>query len=347
MAFLTLIFVLAFLFGIGYLLRKFKFFRNKRNWMWLLFVFLLIYFLGNLTFIYRTIELRFEKLPEEYSNYVHLGKLDSMFLNSNFKAIKLESIYREEAVRINDSIIILKTHEDGEGEHKTNVSWYKLNSNGELIDSLTFKGEYIVNVDSYLVNIENSYYVTWLRDGDTLKKPFDLMEDGKLMDEAQSKEFLKGAAYSNYDYYYENKNDYDREKRFKKMIVYKNNEWFQFNTSDDLYLSVNEYFANKDLDFEDRGKLVHFQKEAWYGDRFPDFNLYINGKDPNHWKGTAYLNLDLENELFKIQHYSKLYKDGDALPIPLDIYENPNKSFYILRIESGEAHTFYVLKNKF
>lgn len=254
------ILVLIFIVVIAYSLRKSKLFRNKRKWRVLLFVSLLILFLGNWTSIYINITLLFEHLPEEFSNYSHISDLDDAFLKANFKTIKFESIYEEEAVIVNDSIIILKTHQEDSLTSKINVSWYKINPSGVLIDSLIFKNEYIENVDSYLVNKEKDYYISWIKNGDTLKKFFVLLEEGKLLDKAQSEEYLKDAAYSNYDYFYENKNNREDEERFMKVIFYKNNEWFQFYAKDDLHITVDRYYSNTGLEFKDWASAFIFKK---------------------------------------------------------------------------------------
>ena len=316
----------------------------KKRWMVIILVLFLIYLIGNSVSFYRNIELWFQQLPEEYSEYSNLGNLDSTLSSLKLKVIKFESIYKEEVVWVNDSVIAITVHKEDSLKNKTDVTGYKINPKGALIDSITFKSEYVDNIDSYLINMDKNYYTTWLKDGDTTKKAFRLIKEGELLEKEEANVYLKDAIYSNYDYFYENRNDFNKEKRFKKHVVYKHNEWFQFYTKDDLQLTVNRYYSNSDLEFKDIGELVYFYKKDWYGDHFPDFTLYINGKDPNHWTGTSFLNLKIKDEILKIQHYSKKYVDDSARKMPLDVYEGLNQNFYILKMEIDNGHTFYLIK---
>ncbi len=316
----------------------------KKRWMVIILVLSLIYLIGNSVSIYRNIELLFQHLPEEYINYSNLYSLDDAFSNSTLETDKFKSIYNEQVVWVNDSLIAITVHTKDSLTDKTNVSWYKINLKGELMDSITFRNEYVDNIDSYLINQDKNYYSTWLMDGDVTQKPFRLIEGGKLLEKEEADVYLKDAVYSNSDYFYENRNDFENEKRFKKHVVYKHNEWFQFYTKDDLQLTVNRYYSNSDLEFKDIGELVYFYKKDWYGDHFPDFTLYINGKDPDHWTGTSFLNLKIKDEILKIQHYSKKYVDDSARKMPLDVYEGLNQNFYILKMEIDNGHTFYLIK---
>lgn len=318
--------------------------KKKRIWLLLLLGFILIYLLGNATLIRNNIELHFDHLPEAYNKYTFLN--DSVFLKSNLKEIKFESSYEERMERVNDSIICLNIHQENDTNKEVNSFWYKISSNGNIIDSLIFKEEYLNNVDSYLINIENGYYMSWLKNGDTTKKPFHLIENGEILDESQGKVYLKDAAYSNYTYFYAKENDYENKKRFKKFIFYKDNQWFQFYAKDDLHLSVDKYYPNNYLEFEDKSELVHFQKEEWRADYFPSFSLAIHGNVSNYWEGYAFLNLKINNKTLKIKKFSKMHKNEKARYTPLDIYESPNKSFHILSLKESYAHTFYIIKEK-
>jgi len=335
---------LLLLFGLIILIVIIKKANKKNLWILILSLFFIIQLLGNGVSIYRNIELLFQYLPEEYNNYSNLYSLDDAFSNSTLETAKFKSIYNEQAVWVNDSIIAITVHTQDSLTDKTSVSWYKINLKGELMDSITFRNEYVDNIDSYLINQDKNYYSTWLMDGDVTQKTFRLVEEGKLLEKEEADIYLEAAVYSNSVYFYENENDFENEKRFKKTVGYKNNEWFQLYTKDDLYLKTNAYYSNNYLEFKDKGELVHFYKKDWYGDHFPDFSLYINGKDPNHWNGTSFLNLKIKDETLKIQHYSKKYVNDTARKMPLDVYEGVNENFYILKMEIDNGHTFYLIK---
>ena len=130
-------------------------------------VLFLLFILINASYFYNVGSLYFSKTPKEYDDYTLIGRFDSLLLNSSLKITTFKSLYQEQIVNLNDSTKYIHVSK----LDSVTDSWYKIDETGTVIDSISLIGKALYNVDSYIINVEEAYYLSWLKDGDTTKKP--------------------------------------------------------------------------------------------------------------------------------------------------------------------------------
>ncbi len=301
--------------------------------------FIVVFVLPNSSHIYKNISISFTRLPKEYNDYSFVVKLDSLFLNSNLKLKVFKSIYQENLTKLNDSINYLRINK----LDSTTVTWYKINNFGKIVDSISSYNEYMHNVDSYLVNTQKNYFLSWLRDGDTLKKPVTLLNKGEILREDEANEYFKDIQFGTHEYIYQSNSD----EPIVKVIFYKNNMFYQCFTTEKTRVPYKDFPNYKDYaKLTNFGKFLYYHKTDWNGHWFPNIGLYLNGRRPEHWDGYAYLDLNIMNETFKVKDYCSL-NEGDIISNAhqgFSMYENPNKKYYFLLNESNHSvNTYYLL----
>ncbi len=285
-----------------------------------------------------------EKEPKDAENYVYIEDLTS---DNNFDVRVFTSIYPETAFRLNDSIICISTRNgDKHSEDNISSSWYKVNDHGHILDSLSIRNEYFETQGNYLVNREKEYYLSWLIDGDTLQKSFLLINEGKLIDKADFEKETDSSDFTGYEYQIDSLTN----QRFVKTFYFKNGKWNKINTQENFYVTTSS-FSNQDefLGFKDidvAGKLDFFHKRDWYGHKFPDFNIYFNGKPSEHWRGTGFYSVSANSTKILIKRWGlKLYDDHIiGTPNDLTLYENSTKNYLLIsEFEDSSRHTKQVL----
>ncbi|QWX85246.1 hypothetical protein H0I23_06300 [Cellulophaga sp. HaHaR_3_176] len=292
-------------------------------------VIFLIYIVQNRANIINSIALCFEETPLEYKAYENLFTL-SLDKNNNVKHI--ETSYVSHGKINGDSLIWLaKSFEKKEITESDTLTYYKINYKGIFIDSLFFIDESVTDVGTYIISIENDYFSTWLKDGDTIKKPFNILNNKQPLTEAETKANLKDADYLTYDY----ETDQETKQRYKKVFFLKNDKWSQFYTHNDAYLSGNMYYEDEEplsfVDITETQPVSYYQKEKWRGRSFPNFSYNINGVTPDHWRGISYFDYKNADKTFSFkEQYAQLYA-GDKVPrSKLSIYKNQYKNFIII-----------------
>lgn len=299
----------------------------------------LLFLIPNSIHIYKNIALKFEKLPTEYKDYTLIGKVDSLFTKSPLKVTVFKSIYHENVIKLNDSISYLTTHNEDTLEQKKTITWYKINTNGNVIDSLSIYNEHIDDVNSYLVNTKKSYYLNWLTDGDTIKKTINFIKKGTILAKEKARILVDSAEYSFPDYLF----DSITNNRIIKNTVYKNGKLFQFFSEDD-YISHRSYYHKNTIEYNHKHVFRHYEKTSWNGHTFPSLGLYLNGRKPEHYDGYAYFNFTLKNNTFNIKNPAE-FNEGDTFgSISPYIYESDNKNYYIYKEEYHDENTYYLLK---
>ncbi len=319
---------------------------SKKGKFILIIAFITLFFIGpNIPNLYKQFIVQFETLPEEFKTYKYLEGVQS---DSSFNKRVFNSIYSEYAFEINDSLICLTTHHtDKKDSTITHTTWFKINNSGNIIDSLCISDEYIQDHDNYLVNIEKSYYSTWLLDGDSSMRPIQLIENAKIIDKETFKTYTNMADFSDYLYVI----DSASQKRVVKTIYYKQGIWNEIYTTENYYVDINCCIDNnlKFEDISDIAILQHFNKRDWYGHSFPDFGFYINGKTPEHWKGTGFYYIKANGSKIQFKRSNlRLYKNGYINnSINFIGYQNPKKEFILITrndIYSGSKQFLFQFK---
>lgn len=292
------------------------------------FIFI-VFILPNISNYYKNISLLFEKKYEKEENYKFLHQYSS---NSNFDFRAFNTTSSNTRVfKINDSLNVISIS----NRHQFNrdldftYSWYKINNNGLIIDSLFLKNEDVYRFGNYLVNREKSYYLTWFIDGSTKPMSFTLIEDGKIINK---KDFVKYT--NNIDFSYSDWQGYDENKRYK-TVYFKNDKWYEIYTKESQETSPKREYGQQSLTFNPIDKistLDYFYKQEWRGETFPNLNLHLNGKRPDHWKGTGYYTALVNNKKLHFKRGGLQLTEDNHIrdTYTLSIYENTKKTYSII-----------------
>lgn len=304
---------------------------KKMNLLILLVAILLFFLIPNMSNIKEQINLKYEKTPEGFDEYQHITDLVN---NTEYDVQVIEGSSIAFGEIQEDSIIWLVKRQGNPKDKTSNVDteiFYKIDNKGIIIDSLTFTNEFINHVDNYLINMKSSYYSTWLKDGSIEKKQFISIKNKSLVFTNELKSYLKDAEYIAYDY----ETDPKTNKRFKKVVFYKNNVWSQIFTESEEYTGSMTFSSTNNLYFSNLDDIFSFtcyKKKIWNGHSFPDFGLYLNGKDGEHWRGTSCYDLKIKNKNIKLKEvYAKLYKGSNTPQCRLSVYKNPDDNYILIK----------------
>lgn len=300
--------------------------KNKNSFSIIILGICIALIIPNLSNFYKKGYVLFNKKPRELKNYAYLNDFKS---NTNFKVSRYTSMYPEKAFRISDSIICFSTrNEDSKNIKKS--SWYKVNDAGKIIDSLSIKDEYLELQGSYLISVEKEYYLTWLLDGDIMQKPFNLINEGNLVDEIIFKNETKNAVYSIYFY----KTDSILEKDFVVTFYFKEGTWCK------IYTETRFIVNSKDIEtslmnfktIDEVANLDYFYKQEWNGHWFPDFKIYLNGKPTKHWRGIGYYTIPVNNKSILLKRWGLNLSTDKNISTPDDMlfYENDLKTYLLI-----------------
>lgn len=297
----------------------------------LLTILVLLYYVIN-SFFGKTDYIKNQNIPESYKNYPFLDNLTS---NSKYKVIAFKSTHQEFTDKINDSVICISVRKNDEKNSDIiKKYWYKINQLGIVTDSLNIidkvSNEEIYQKRRYLINKKKDYYLTWMLDGDTLKKPFTLIEKGKYLEKDAYLHYTKESKFSTYGYTY----DSITSERIRKTFYFKNDRW-------NIIYSKKRYKINEPcceyttVDFKDVDEIAildFFEKTEQYKQPYIK-GFGINGHTPEHWKGIGYYNIPINNNRkieFKIPNL-KLYESNHIdFDSELKIYNNPQNNYTLI-----------------
>ncbi len=297
---------------------------------------IIILILLNSSYLYHQSTILFSKVPKGYKNYSKIGQLDSVFLNSNLNIKIFKSLYEEKIVNLNDSINYIRVNK----LDNLTVSWYKIDTKGNVIDSLSFYDESIYDVNSYLLNIKKNYYLTWLQNGDTIKKPIKVINNGEIIKKEIATTYFDSIQFAKSEYVYES----DSKEPMVKVIFYKDDNFYTCFTKKEARMPYQNFYHDNIINYTLFGEVLYYEKTDWRAPMHPNFNLYLNGRRPNHWEGYAYVNLKMFGETFKIKKYTKADADYNTSEMSgFYVYESPNKKYYVLRMLYHHDNTYYLI----
>lgn len=278
----------------------------------------LLYVIPNMNYFYQKTTTTFNDIPEKYKNYIGL---DSLASNPEYKIKVFKSIYNGVSLKVNDSIICIPIYKSIDTTYNKiiNISLYKINKLGNVIDSLILKNENIELVSKFLINKKDNYYSSWITNGDTTKKKFKSIENGKIFKD--KKDYKKNTEVLEY-LCSEDVQDSVTSKSYSKNYFVKENQLYIINSFNNFY-TENNYNQNNNLktkSLDEMATLDYFHKEDWIGYFFPNssFTISVNGVNiPDRWDGTAYYTLKTINSIkFKIENLM-LY-EGQDKPVVYD-----------------------------
>lgn len=301
-------------------------------------IILLFWLYKNRSNIIEPYKIRFESTPTEFHNYQYLRKLATK-QNSDIRLFDA-SIVRSGHIN-GDSLIWIVEYGDSRKDESLDVdTYYKINIEGVVIDSLKIFNHHTRNINDYLINKKDSYFYSWLIDGDRTKKPIiPIQNKTTLLTEKELEPYLKDAvSISSYIL-----RDSTTDCNIQKIIFYKNKTWYETLTNANYYISeCNTNYKQLSFKyFEDTFVESHFTKERWCGHRFPDFRLALNGRTPEYWKGTSYYNLSEWNKNLKFKDsYVRLYKGDLYASSTYSVYIHPSENFLIIKSGYGGSSLY-------
>ncbi len=187
----------------------------------LLLVLIFYYNFGGLD-VYLLNKMNRSEVPEKYKNYQNIDSVKSIRFGHHEIQLMWESYSRIQHFISSEGNVIIGTNEipkdrnqkevetDGEvGSTRFYIDYhfYKLDKDGNVTDRYTYKSTrenwQELLFGDFIINYNKKYYKTWIKDGDTIRKPIIVQnEDLKWSKEKQDTEYQKIA---------ENADDYLRE----------------------------------------------------------------------------------------------------------------------------------------
>lgn len=329
------------------------------------------YFLYSiLPFSYKQL-LPLKKLPEQYVSYKYPR---DTICTKNFVLKDLIDITTFEEISIEffnekDSTVIVKTQNyssrsSSNPEIYTNT-YYKLNSEGTIIDSLKLAEENIARLyDGYLIN-DDSYY-TWILDGDKNKKSCEIINRDEQFTKQEAEEVLEALyeaseiALSNHSVFHNNNSYYVSvffiENQWKLLfgdvrLNYYNKNKYPEKTNKTLMQLENT--IEKHLVWNKKSEYInleYFHKENFIkGGESSAFNP-IYRKTYDRWEGIGFMNLKFKEDIipFKMNLNYELGSNSNTYKVPfrgdLKYYTRSELNFGLLNYYSHGR--LYVVKNK-
>lgn len=301
-------------------------------------VILLYWLVKNRYNITEPIKIRMESTPTEFENYqyltplaktqsAHIRQFDDSFLNKGGEN--------------GDSTIWIEKYGDSENDDSLRVdTYYKISTEGLISDSLKIVNAHLVSLNNYLIDRKDGVFYTWLKDGDRSRKPIiPINTMDTMLTETEMKLYLQDAEIvCTY---------LIRDSEAKKVIFYKNRTWYEGLTSRYIYISESHHNIVQTIEYKNLTEvfaMAHFTKRSWNGERFPDFRLMLNGREPEHWKGTGFFNLSEFNEILNFRHPVKLYKNS-LIASSLDgVYVHPSGNYLI--IKGSNSNTLFLCRRQ-
>lgn len=205
----------------------------------LLLAIVVFYNFGGLD-VYLLNKMNRSELPEKYRNYQYIDSTKSIRFGHHEINLMWKSYTRIQHVISSEGNVIIVTNEIPKDRNRKEVEedgsvgstrfymdyhFYKLDKDGNIKDRYTYKStrenwnELLFG--DFIVNYDKKYYRTWIKDGDTVRKPMIVQnEDLKWSREKQDVEYQKIT---------ENADDYLRESKSgsDRVTYYMNGKWYQ------------------------------------------------------------------------------------------------------------------------
>lgn len=359
----------------------------------LLLAVVFLYNFGRLD-VYLLNKMNTSKLPEKYKSYKDIDTTDHITFGHHEIKLMWNSYETIQHFISSDGNVIIVTSEipkdrnqkeietDGEmGSTRFYIDYhfYKLDKDGNIIDQYTYKASREnwkeLLFGDFIVNYEKKYYKTWIKDGDTLRKPMIIQnEDLKWGEDEQVNLYHK---------IIEEADEYLRDSKSGSegiITYYMNGKWYQFFTNtkalkngyfsdrnpgynnslfgkqsfSERVLQPNRYpnimpvyFQRKELDkftSSASGGAISSTSKTWTGDLY--FQLMIKG-DTLKFKEEMSFKEDFPTEKFyntKGENISKLKAEIEKQYSPYFYFEDKNLNFQLFTTRQSKLYMIKPIK---
>ncbi|WP_160139709.1 hypothetical protein [Chryseobacterium sp. c4a] len=283
-------------------------------------------------------------LPEKYKNYQYIDSTQSITFGHHEIKLMWESYSGIQHFISLEGHVIIVTNEIPKDRNQKEIEddgavgstrfymdyhFYKLDKDGNIIDRYTYKStrdnwnELLFG--DFIVNYNKKYYKTWIKDGDTLRKPMIVQnEDLKWSEDEQIRQFQNIV---------EKADDYlrDHDGDSECTTYYMNGKWYQLFTntklSKGIYSRANPGYNNS-LFGEGR-----FEKKELEPHRYPNIMpVYFQRKEVDKFTSSASGGaISTTSKSWNGDLYCQLLIKGDTLKFKkaMSFNENfPTEKFY-------------------
>ncbi|MBP2619606.1 hypothetical protein [Chryseobacterium jejuense] len=302
----------------------------------LLLAVVLFYNFGGLD-VYLLNKMNRSALPEKYKSYQNIDSTKSITFGHHEIKLMWESYTPIQHFISSEGNVIVVTNEIPKDRNQKEVGtdgemgstrfymdyhFYKLDKDGNIIDRYTYKStrgnwnELLFG--DFIVNYNKRYYKTWIKDGDTIRKPMIAQnEDLKWSEEEQKNQYYKIVENAD-DYFGENNRDEER------ITYYMNGKWYQWYTnvklSSGIYGRVNPGYNNNLFGVED------FGRRELDPNRFPNIMpVYFQRTELNKFTSSASGGgISNTSKSWDGDLYCQLLVQGDTLKFKKAMFFNEN-----------------------
>lgn len=327
--------------------------------LWIIIGLLAILFLPDASMYYRQIKLKFETLPEVYKSYPTIDSINDDY----YEVLEIESDYSLPLLQVNDTTIVIsggysKETEDGSKAEK-NI-WYKINLQGQIIDSLKYEyndrkeERFYRTYHGGIVDIINNTYNTWLKNSNSTTKPFKNLKENKVFTAKEANHIVEVKELMNVERI---SSEGDKDEAKYKLIVYEVNVWNYLYTDKDwsgseTYSINNLALKHEQLPYEiDKKpgliKRVFVKKEKWIGSSFWHLDFgWGGGPRGDRWDGTSYFEITMPKKKLYFQQPVEIeYPDEDLRDrFTYNVYKPKNGDYLVLN--NIEHSRYYLIRPK-
>lgn len=331
------------------------------------------------------------KLPEEYKGYQYINTPRTMLFGNHEIKLMWESFEPIQHFISSEGDMIVVTSEIPKDRNPKEVQedgsmggtrfyqdfhFYKLDKNGEVKDHYVYKrtrgnwNELLFG--DFIVNYEKKYYKTWIKDGDTIRKPMIVQNENLKWSREEQVNLYRKIAEGSDDYFRERKNGTER-------VTYNmDGKWYQLHTNTKLSNGTYYFRANPGYNNNLFGE-GRFKNERFNPNRFPNIMpVYFQRKElveftsstsggsisstSKRWDGDVYYQLWIKGDTLKFKKaisfdegfttekfYEAKGKDIRKLKAELEeeylpylYFEDKNLNFQLFTISQ---HKLYIIKS--
>ena len=240
------------------------------------------------------------------------------------------------------NIVFMDNHGD-----KSEHSFYKIDSLGNLVDSIRLSKDYSTIIFGEYI-LQNTSYSSWIIDGDTTRKNYkEFNADADWSEEKVEDEFnrLKQKAKDVFYFKYERLWDYNdprKESKIDKAVFLIDGKWYAL-YGKNLYVNLDDLpdhtlpnLITSSSNFDKPNPIAYVA----------DFQR-INRTEKNRWDGFAYINLLYKTDTIKIKtkmaQNEKPKNDQEKYPAyNMGYYKPEGLPFAII----AQDHVYYIIKTK-
>lgn len=311
---------------------------------------------------YQRYKLKRDKLPEIYKSYHTLDNLK----DDTYEVVSIEGGFYNPVIQLKDSTIVIiysSSEESSDGSREEQNSWYKINLQGQLTDSLNYayndrkeKHNY-QTFYNYVVDVGGNTFNNWILNNDSISIPILNLNENKVFSAAEAKQII-----STHDFLY-NQNIpavTNKNERKQKIVIFKNGV-FNYFYADKYFNAFNPYKENDSeikyepfaFDIDKNPTYInrkYVKKEEWVGRTFWDSRTFSlgsgNGSGRIGWYGTSYFDVKMPKKTVHFKSPVKIeYPDGGVRDnFTYSVYKPKNGDYLLLSDIQNKWH--YIIRPK-